>query len=104
MVEKPMPFNKQIKGQTSLSYQKAKEEERAYGNALGAKRVQVDISSPKMNSPSSTEENAAANGNGFVTAKAKLVCFTLLTAIFLSFDVCTIQALGDAFHFLPLSR
>ncbi|XP_024031817.1 ATPase family AAA domain-containing protein FIGL1 [Morus notabilis] len=72
MVEKPMPFNKQIKGQTSLSYQKAKEEERAYGNALGAKRVQVDISSPKMNSPSSTEENAAANGNGFVTAKAKL--------------------------------
>lgn len=79
MVEKPMSFNKQIKGQTALSSQKAEDEERAHGNFLGSKRVHLDISSPKIKSPLSTEENAGASGNGFVTAKAKLVCVALLS-------------------------
>lgn len=79
MVEKPMPFNKQIKGPTALSSQNAEDEERAYGNFLGSKRVHSDISSPKIKSPLSAEENAGASGNGFVTAKAKLVCVALLS-------------------------
>lgn len=51
--------------------------EGAQGNSLGAKRTHMEISSPRTNdikAPSSSEETSAdVSGNGFVTARAKLV-------------------------------
>lgn len=64
------------------------EEERSHGNALGAKRVHMEIGSPGNDigkSPSNDEEsNGHVAGNGFVTARAKLVsaCFLQPISLF----------------------
>ncbi|KAF4367665.1 hypothetical protein G4B88_001417 [Cannabis sativa] len=71
IVEKPMSFHNQTKSQRSLFIQKD-EEERTSGNSLGAKRMHVDIRSPSLKSPLSSEENNEVSANGFVTARAKL--------------------------------
>uniref|UniRef100_A0A803QL39 AAA+ ATPase domain-containing protein n=1 Tax=Cannabis sativa TaxID=3483 RepID=A0A803QL39_CANSA len=71
IVEKPMSFHNQTKSQCSLFIQKD-EEERTSGNSLGAKRMHVDIRSPSLKSPLSSEENNEVSANGFVTARAKL--------------------------------
>ncbi|XP_059451923.1 ATPase family AAA domain-containing protein FIGL1 [Corylus avellana] len=71
VVEKP-----HAKGHGALSSPKFEEEERAYGNSVGAKRAHLEICSPRIDnarSPSSNEEaNPDASGIGFVTARAKL--------------------------------
>lgn len=77
IVEKLCPHNNQVKGHGVSSFLKVEDEDRAYGSAAGAKRVHLEISSPRIDnakSPSNNEEvNADASGNGFVTARAKLV-------------------------------
>jgi hypothetical protein len=76
VVEKP-----HANGRGALSSPKFEEEERAYGNGVGAKRAHLEVCGPRIDnarSPSSNEEaNPDASGNGFVTARAKLV-FILL--------------------------
>ncbi|KAE8021335.1 hypothetical protein FH972_007233 [Carpinus fangiana] len=71
VVEKP-----HANGRGALSSPKFEEEERAYGNGVGAKRAHLEVCSPRIDnarSPSSNEEaNPDASGNGFVTARAKL--------------------------------
>lgn len=76
-VEKPMSSHNQIKSQNSLFMQNV-EEERASGNILGAKRMHMDIRSPTLKSPLSSEENNEVSANGFVTARAKLVSIAFL--------------------------
>jgi len=81
VVEKPRSHNNHAKGHGVLSSPKFEEEERAYGNGVGAKRAHLEICSPRIDnarSPSSNEEaNPDAAGNGFVTARAKLVSILL---------------------------
>ena len=76
-LEKPPSLHNKIKGQSNLSFPKIEEEDRSYGNATGTKRVHIDISSPNMKSPISTEDNTDAPSHGFVSARAKLVRFVL---------------------------
>lgn len=75
------PHNNHAKGLGVSSFPKAEEEERVYGSTGGAKRTYMDISSPRIDktkSPSINEEASPdASDNGFVTARAKLVCFFL---------------------------
>lgn len=77
IVEKPRSHNNQVKGHGASPFSKVEDEDRAYGSASGAKRAHMEISSPRIDnakSLSSNEEaNADASGNGFVTARAKLV-------------------------------
>lgn len=53
------------------------DEERINGSRLGSKRAHIEMSSPrneKLSSPSSNSEaDAGVTGNGFVTARTKLV-------------------------------
>lgn len=59
------------------TFAKAEEEDKGLGNTLRPKRSHIEISSPRYDharSPSSNEEaNADVSGNGFVTAREKLV-------------------------------
>lgn len=72
MVERPLSFHNQNKGQSSSP--KIEEEERAYGNTFRTKRSHTEINSPSVKHPLSNEDaNNDTSGNGFVTAKAKLV-------------------------------
>ncbi|XP_015893823.4 ATPase family AAA domain-containing protein FIGL1 isoform X1 [Ziziphus jujuba] len=72
IVERPLPFHNQNKGQSSFPFQRI-EEDRAYGNSSGPKRLHMEINSPKTKSPLSDEDaNTDNSGNGFVTAKAKM--------------------------------
>lgn len=77
IIEKPHSHNNHPKGYSLSSFIKLQEEERGYGNAVGSKRSHVEISSPRndsANSPTNNEENNTdGSGNGFVTARAKLV-------------------------------
>lgn len=70
---------------STSSFQKVEEEERAHGNPLGAKRVHREFNSPIIDntkSPSANEDaKADVSGNGFVTAKAKLVAILFLPAL-----------------------
>ncbi|XP_060667405.1 ATPase family AAA domain-containing protein FIGL1 isoform X3 [Ziziphus jujuba] len=70
--KRPLPFHNQNKGQSSFPFQRI-EEDRAYGNSSGPKRLHMEINSPKTKSPLSDEDaNTDNSGNGFVTAKAKM--------------------------------
>lgn len=83
IVERPLSFHSQNKGQSSFPSQRIEDEDRAYGNSLGTKRLHMEIKSPNTKSPLSNEDANTDNfGNGFVTAKAKLVTICLLTAFF----------------------
>ena len=96
IVEKPLSFNNRSKGQSSSFIQNVEEEEIAYRNTLGAKRVHMDIGSPSMKSPLSTEENNDVSGNGFVTARAKLVSVALVKAVFLHYMFVPCQTRRDS--------
>ena len=77
IVEKGHSYHNFPKGHSVSTFSKVEEEERGHGNSLGTKRAHVEISGPRNDSarsPSSNEEaDADVSGNGFVTAKAKLV-------------------------------
>lgn len=77
VIERAQSYHNHSKGHGISTYIKIEEEERGHGNALGSKRSHEEISSPKNDnakSPSSNEEaNTDVSGNGFVTARAKLV-------------------------------
>ncbi|XP_021888249.1 ATPase family AAA domain-containing protein FIGL1 isoform X2 [Carica papaya] len=64
------------KGHGSPIFLKVEENERGNVNSLGTKRAHVDISSPinvSVRSLNDEEANADVPGNGFVTARAKLM-------------------------------
>ena len=75
IVEKPQLHAN--RGHVTSSFLRAEGEERTFGNKLGTKRVHMEISSPRIGnakSPSSNDEvSPDVCGNGFVTARAKLV-------------------------------
>ncbi|KAL5581367.1 hypothetical protein UlMin_013809 [Ulmus minor] len=73
IVEKPLSCYNQTRSQSFLSFQKDGEEERAFRNTQGTKRMHMEINSPSMKSPISNEDqNTDVSGNAFVTARAKL--------------------------------
>ncbi|PQP94508.1 fidgetin-like protein 1 [Prunus yedoensis var. nudiflora] len=76
IVEKLHSYHNRNGGHSSLSFQKAEEEEKAYGNTLRAKRAHKEFTSPIIDnakSPSSNEDvKADGSSHSFVTAKAKL--------------------------------
>lgn len=83
VVEKPHSYNIHSRVHHTSTYAKSEEEERAHGSGLGSKRTHIEISSPRnaiTTSPSSNEEanNDVSSGNGFVTARAKLVSVLLI--------------------------
>ena len=77
IIERPYSHNNHPKGYSLSNFIKLQEEERGNGNSAGSKRSHVEISSPRnenANSPTNNEENNTyGSGNGFVTARAKLV-------------------------------
>lgn len=97
VVERPQSSASDIKGRAVSSFSLVEGEERASANTFGKKRVHLDSNSPKVgyaNSPSSKEEvNPDVCGNGFVTARAKLVIllhpmFSTLSFFFFFFFCC----------------
>lgn len=78
---------------------KAEEEERGLGNNFGAKRLHMEITSPRndsIKSPTCTEEmENDVSGNGFVTARLKLVLNYYMCHIIFQFVItqlcCTIR-------------
>lgn len=77
ILERPQPHVRHTKGPGVSCFIDVDGEERASGNTFSAKRAHMENTSPKVGyvkSPSSTEEvNPDVCGNGFVTARAKLV-------------------------------
>lgn len=77
IVEKSSSYSSLPKGNSVSNFFKVEDEERGHRNTLGMKRAHVEISSPtnsNSKSPSGTEKvHDDVSGNGFVTAKAKLV-------------------------------
>ena len=85
VVERPQSHASHTKGPAISPFSQVEEEERI--NTFGKKRVHLEIdNSPKVGyakSPSSKEEvNPDVCGNGFVTARAKLVTFLCLIVRF----------------------
>lgn len=99
VVEKPRSYNNYAKGHGVFSSPTFEEEERAYGT----KRAHLEICSPRIDnarSPSSNEEaNPDASGNGFVTARAKLVSILLQTLICLLLLKSSLQRGGSLFEY-----
>ena len=82
IVEKRHSHHNRNSSRSTSSFQKVEDEERAHGNPLGSKRVHREFNSPILDttkSPSANEDaKADVSGNGFVTAKAKLVSIIFL--------------------------
>lgn len=79
IVERPQSHASRTKGSCVSSFLEV-EGERAYGNNFSTKRVHMENNSPRVGyvrSPSSKEEPDVC-GNGFVTARAKLVWLIFL--------------------------
>lgn len=85
IVEKRHSYHNRNSSHSTSSFKKVEEEERAHGNPLGAKRVHREFNSPIIDntkSPSTNEDaKADVSGNGFVTAKAKLVAILSLPTL-----------------------
>lgn len=77
IVERAQSHASLTKGPGVSSFFEVEGEERAFGNNFSTKRAHMENNSPRvgyMKSPSSKEEvNPDVCGNGFVTARAKLV-------------------------------
>ncbi|CAL5370266.1 unnamed protein product [Camellia sinensis] len=77
IIEKSHSYHNLPKGQVITTFSKVEEEEKTHGNSFGTKRAHMEISSPRnenIKSPTSNEEaNPEVSGNGFVTARAKLI-------------------------------
>jgi hypothetical protein len=77
VIGRPQSHGNHTKGPGVSSVFEVEGEGRAYGNTLPTKRAHVEITSPRVGyvkSPSIKEEvNPDVTGNGFVTARAKLV-------------------------------
>lgn len=77
IIRRPQSHPINTKGPDFSSVIEVDGEERAYGNTFSTKRAHTENNSPRVGyvkSPSSKEEvNPDVAGNGFVTARAKLV-------------------------------
>lgn len=87
IVEKAHSYRNLPKVQGISTYSLVEEEERAHGSSNGTKRTHMEFSSPRnenVKSPKCDEEaNTGVSGNGFVTARAKLVTTSNSRDIFL---------------------
>ncbi|XVE84150.1 hypothetical protein DITRI_Ditri16bG0146800 [Diplodiscus trichospermus] len=77
IVEKGQFYHNLPRGHGVSTFSEVEEDDKGIGNASGTKRSHKEISSPRNDhatSPSNNEEaNADISGNGFVTAREKLV-------------------------------